>query len=66
MANQNPSFENMEEFLDILNELKDNVYSLNGDITNELEDIKEEVCQSIDNLNNTLKEILEFIKQQTN
>ena len=66
MANQNPSFENMEEFLDILNELKDNVYSLNGDINNELEDIKEEVCQSIDNLNNTLKEILEFIKQQSN
>ena len=63
MSNTIPSNDNMEEFLNILNEMKDNVYELNGDITNEFETTREEICQSIDTLNNTLKEFLEFLKQ---
>ena len=66
MSNTIPSNDNMEEFLNILNEMKDNVYELNGNITNELETTREEICQSIDNLNNTLKEFLEFLKGKSN
>ena len=66
MSNTIPSNDNMEEFLNILNEMKDNVYELNGNITNELETTREEICQSIDNLNNTLKEFLEFLKEKSN
>ena len=66
MSNTIPSNDNMEEFLNILNEMKDNVYKLNSDITNEFETTREEICQSIDNLNNTLKELLEFFKEKSN
>ena len=66
MSNTIPSNDDMEEFLNILNEMKDNVYELNGDITNEFETTREEICQSIDTLNNTLKEFLEFLKGKSN
>jgi len=66
MSNTIPSNDDMEEFLNILNEMKDNVYELNGDITNEFETTREEICQSIDTLNNTLKEFLEFLKEKSN
>ena len=66
MSNTIPSNDNMEEFLYIINEMKDNIYKLNGDITNEFETTREEICQSIDTLNNTLKEFLEFLKGKSN
>ena len=62
MANQTQSFENMEEVLDTIDDIKDELYCLRSDISDELEANRKDICEAINNLNSTLKELLVFIK----
>ena len=62
MANQTQSFENMEEVLDTFDDIKDELYCLRSGLSDDLEANRKDICEAINNLNSTLKELLLFIK----
>jgi len=56
----------MEEVLDTFDDIKDELYCLRSDISDELEANRKGICEAINNLNSALKELLAFIKMKTN
>ena len=60
------SNENVEEAIDIFDDIKDELYCLKHDLVDELEANRKDICEAINNLNSTLKELLAFINTKTN
>jgi len=59
----NISNESMEETLDFLTDIKDEIYSLNSDIVNELETNRNELCNSIDEMTKAIDNLTKLISR---